>query len=752
MADSDNSAENDARVGTTLGKWKLDRLIGVGGMASVYAASHRNGAVAALKILHPEFARRADARTRFMREAYIANRAGPGAVRVLDDDVDDEGAPYLVMELLTGEAVDARARRMGGRLKVLEVLWIAHEMLTTLEVAHAQGIIHRDLKPENLFWTVDDTLKVLDFGIARLHANTTERTVAGMVMGTPDFMAPEQALGRTDEMDGRTDIFATGAIMFNLLTGRDVHPRTDKNPLVQAATTRAVSIGDVDSTLPREVVAVVDRALQFERDARYPSAKAMRDDIERFVGTDDMTPSIPSVRFAVSSAVPSATFPGGPPAPAAPAGQARSSKASAATAFPSHESPSLSLASGMSEESTDALRELFSLIELTLLSRAQIEERGEQRWLEAAHLGSFRKLQMAYRHAVTALSTAHIGLFWNVEPGGFATKQGLLWIAKPPLPPTPASMYEGGVRMLGLLPGLALEEFGEIVRLINGDIAPFTDFATFLQASQLEHLVHRIDPTKPGMPEHESMSIDSTMSGQANVPAMLEALVTSDPALRAAVLKRLERLGDGNEKQVGALLSTSGLELSMGLLRVLQALGTPAGREAMLEAKKNAAPIVRIEALATLEPSGERLSTEIRDLLGAADARARLDGLVALETYRIKAAGPALALRARSPSFDVLPLEERRQALSTLGVLLPERAEKVAIGLLQDQRAMSAQEHESTRELACELLGRVGTAREAREALDAAAMSRFRTTEGVRQAARFALDAFDARAADAKKA
>ena len=86
-------AETDPRVGKTLGKWTLERLLGVGGMASVYAASHRNGAVAAIKILHPEFARIAEARSRFMREAYIANKAGPGAVRVLDDDVDDDGAP-----------------------------------------------------------------------------------------------------------------------------------------------------------------------------------------------------------------------------------------------------------------------------------------------------------------------------------------------------------------------------------------------------------------------------------------------------------------------------------------------------------------------------------------------------------------------------------------------------------------------------------------------------------------------------------
>src|SRR5579871_468441 len=119
-------APADRRVGQALsGKWRLDRLLGEGGMASVYAATHRNGATAAIKILYPDLARRADVRTRFLREAYIANKAGKGAVQVLDDDVDDDGSPYLVMELLRGEPVDMRAARLGGRLEPSDVVWVA---------------------------------------------------------------------------------------------------------------------------------------------------------------------------------------------------------------------------------------------------------------------------------------------------------------------------------------------------------------------------------------------------------------------------------------------------------------------------------------------------------------------------------------------------------------------------------------------------------------------------------------------------
>jgi hypothetical protein len=457
----------------------------------------------------------------------------------------------------------------------------------------------------------------------------------------------------------------------------------------------------------------------------------MRNDIERFASAEEIAASAPSVRLAVRPAQPSS------PHSVAP------------TAFPSHEAASAGYASGMSEESTLALRDLFALIELALLSRTQIEERvaagHNQRWLEAAHLGSFRKLQMAYKHAVAALSTAHIGLFWNVVPEGFAIKQALLWQSNPPLPPTPTAMFEGGVRMLGLLPGLELEEFGEVVRLIQGDTAPFSDFATFLQASPLPHLVYRIDPTKPGEPEHESISVDSTMSGTTSVPMMLEALGIGDPALRAALLKRLERVGDGHEDEIADLLPTASLELGMGLVRVLQTIGTPAAHEGLQKGTSSQVPIVRIEALAALDPNSERLHAEIRSLLAAPDAKARMDGLVALEAFKIKAADGALAARIRSPSFDVLSVDERRQALTTLAALAPARAEKVALALLADQRRVSPQEHEPTRELACETLGRVGDSKEAKDALEAVAKSSVRTTESVRKAARLALESIAAR-------
>ena len=732
MADSTDLARRDAkRVGTMLaGKWRLDRLLGVGGMASVYAASHRNGALAAIKLLHPEFARSASARSRFMREGYIANSAGPGAVRVLDDDVDDDGLPFIVMDLLSGEVLEERAHRFDGRLPVLEVLWIASETLATLQVAHASGIIHRDLKPANLFWTTDDHLKVLDFGIARVARESGEQTMAGTIMGTLGYMAHEQAAGLSTDIDARTDIWAVGAIMFRLLTGESVHPDGEINELVVAATQHARSVVDVDPHLPRNVTAIVDRALQFEQRDRYASAKAMQEAILAVASAEEMAAAIRPRRAPVVVHAHADTEP--PPPDTAPM-----------AAEP--EAPGL--ATGMSDDDTLALRALFELIELALLSREELLQRGTPRSLEAAKLGGFRRLDKAYQHAVSALGTAHIGLFWNVLPEGFATRQGLLWTARPPLPATPATMFEGGVRMLGLLPGLTLEEFGELARLFRGDLDPFTDFATFLQSSssRLPHLVFRIDPTKPGMASHPSISIDASVTEAVNVRTMLDALPTSDPALRAVLLKRLERIATGYEAEIGAVLPTAGVDLGVSLLRILETLGTDAEREAMVAAKRSASPIVRVEVLSALDPGGNALRAELAEVLTKGQPSERIDRLVALAVYQMSVAVPALVLRIKSGSFDMLPVEERRQAFATLTALVPTRAETISLAILRDQRVISTDAHELSRALACDVLGRIGRSRETRDALDAAVKSRERTSERVWIAATVALDAFDAR-------
>ena len=178
-------AHADTRVGTTLnGKWHLDELIGVGGMAAVYKATHRNGKRVAVKILHPIFPEETKIRERFLREGYLANRVDHvGAVSVIDDDTTPDGEVFLVMELLDGISVDELLWRFGGRMPYQHVLGMADQVLDVLVAAHKQNVIHRDIKPANLFVTRDRRVKVLDFGLARVNDPTpgASLTAAGVV-------------------------------------------------------------------------------------------------------------------------------------------------------------------------------------------------------------------------------------------------------------------------------------------------------------------------------------------------------------------------------------------------------------------------------------------------------------------------------------------------------------------------------------------------------------------------------------------
>ena len=283
------------RVGTVLGeKWTLERMLGIGGMAAVYEGRHRNGARAAIKVLHPSLSRHAEIRERFLREGYAANKVEhPGAVKVLDDDTlvtgHDAGTAYIVMELLSGESLQDRLER-GPPLDESEFLGIAAEVLDVLHAAHTRGVVHRDLKPENLFLVrpregevAGPRVKVLDFGLARL-LDGQSITSYGLALGTPSFMSPEQAAGRIDEIDGRTDLFALGATGFRVRTGRRVQEGANAVELVTKMASRpAPRIRALAPEVSASYARVVDRALEFKRDDRYADAAAMREDVLRAI-------------------------------------------------------------------------------------------------------------------------------------------------------------------------------------------------------------------------------------------------------------------------------------------------------------------------------------------------------------------------------------------------------------------------------------------------------------------------------------
>jgi serine/threonine-protein kinase len=248
-----------------------------------------------------------------LREGSTANRVGhPGVVRVLGDDVADDGSAYIVMELLTGgELLEDRRERLGGRLPVDEVVRVSDQVLDVLAAAHEKGVIHRDIKPENIYVLGDGTVKVLDFGIAHIKEAAIERTATGLVLGSPEYMSPEQALGKRGQIDAQTDLYALGATMFTLLSGEAVHVHDALAALLVAVSSRqARSLASVAfKEIPRPLIAVVDKALMLEKHRRWPSARAMQAALRAAVPVEPARRTAPSVARPVRSDPPPSSSP-----------------------------------------------------------------------------------------------------------------------------------------------------------------------------------------------------------------------------------------------------------------------------------------------------------------------------------------------------------------------------------------------------------------------------------------------------------
>jgi len=275
------SQQAERRVGTIIGgKWRVDALLGSGSMAAVYAVTHRNGARAALKILHPTLCTDPAVCERFLGEGYLANSVKhSGIVRVLDDGVTDDGCVFLTMDLLEGDTLEGHRQKRGNRIPIVEALDLGDKLMDVLSAVHAAGIIHRDLKPQNVFVCDDGVLKLLDFGVARVFDRTSQSKLSmfGLVLGTPSFMSPEQALGSRDKVDHRSDIWSFGATMFTALTGETVHLGANiQAKLLAAATVKARSIAMVMPDLPPAIAAAIDMALRFKKEDRWQSVDAMR--------------------------------------------------------------------------------------------------------------------------------------------------------------------------------------------------------------------------------------------------------------------------------------------------------------------------------------------------------------------------------------------------------------------------------------------------------------------------------------------
>jgi serine/threonine-protein kinase len=319
-------------------KYRLLRLIGDGGMGSVYEARHEVlGTSVALKFLHAELAKRAGLVQRFLQEARVsAQIQSPHVVRVTDVDQTGSGA-FIVMEYIEGKTLQTLYEELykaGVQLSYGDALEYSMQMLEGVEAAHRSGIVHRDLKPDNVMITVDGKgralIKLLDFGIAKLKVSgelDRALTKPGVIMGTPEYMAPEQAFS-ADAVDARADIFSLGVIIFEMLAGRRPVGGEDPHQIAGAYLTGQISrLTELAPDIAPELADAVHRAMAATASDRWASVAELRDAMEPFalaarapsvmssaslsrVSLQGLTPTPSVVRLAIEAASQAADRPG----------------------------------------------------------------------------------------------------------------------------------------------------------------------------------------------------------------------------------------------------------------------------------------------------------------------------------------------------------------------------------------------------------------------------------------------------------
>lgn len=585
------------RVGTDLTeKWRIDRVLGVGGMGAVFAATHKNnGTRAALKVLHAEFAAAVDVRERFLREGRIANRIEhPARVAVVDDGMSDLGEPFLVMELLEGMTLGDLLKRSGGRVPLEKLLGVFDPVLDLLSKCHELAIIHRDIKPANIFLTKQASVRVLDFGVARMREaegpGGVEATRAGIALGTASFIAPEQALGM-DKLDGRADIFSVGACIYTGITGERLHAaKSEAEEFVLAATQAAPSIARKAPDLPLEVVAFVDRALSFDRNQRFQSAADMR-----------------SAMLRLQSALRS--------------GQLKGARRGA-TGVVVRGNDSIDDGPELSEHQVKEERE-----RLTAIFKGVNNALASVRQYGLSHPQTNKALGTTFAEIGSALHENPHSVRWDVGSAGFLFEGEPVWAPdRVPFDRIPHQLFADGIRKVQLKPGLTEEELRDFMAILLRDVSTMFDVdddsVTALWDRRFEHIAY--------------LAVDSFSEGESLEPdhvANWNAL-----AEQTLDLAKLDKDFDD-----------AGLE-EQAIEQALMTRLHEAGESAMSLALD---PMTRATLGAQLNPPGDRWLASYVDALVPAYEDARLRGDVELITKAMRGwVADELSLSAADKVFE----------------------------------------------------------------------------------------------------
>ena len=306
VADNPNASN---LIGSVVGSYKVLSYLGAGGMGAVYLAEHmRIGQAVALKVLHADMARDPKLVRRFEDEARAAARAGHrNIVQVFDFGELPDGRSYFVMERLKGQSL-AQVISAGNRLPVQQALLIAREIALALGAAHRAGVVHRDLKPDNVFLVDDDgdamAVKVLDFGIAKLQRDPGRAglTEAGLVFGTPSYMSPEQARASGD-IDGRSDLYALGIVLFEMLTGYVPFKGEPGEVLAKHILTAPPDPRAIVGTIPEPIALLVLRLLSKDREERFANAEALVAELTRMGVAPSGAGTLPGLKALAEAGV-----------------------------------------------------------------------------------------------------------------------------------------------------------------------------------------------------------------------------------------------------------------------------------------------------------------------------------------------------------------------------------------------------------------------------------------------------------------
>jgi len=267
--------------------YQLTRVIGEGGMGTVYEAIHlRLRKRMAIKVMAMELTQDPESLARFKREASITSTLGhPHIVHVADFGTSERGQPYLVMELLEGEDLEHRLQFV-PQIGIAETIGVVRQVASALAVAHEKGVVHRDLKPANIYLVTvpgdADFVKVLDFGISKARSAITKLTNNNTVLGTPFYMSPEQAAGRSSDLDHRTDQWALACVTWQMLAGQCPFQGEDSNQILYQVTFGSPPpLASLVPGLPSEVEQVLRRALSKKHTGRYDSILQFSDALEQ---------------------------------------------------------------------------------------------------------------------------------------------------------------------------------------------------------------------------------------------------------------------------------------------------------------------------------------------------------------------------------------------------------------------------------------------------------------------------------------